>query len=192
MTREPHLSGPSQRQRAGGNSGPDTSLAAETREGGPPYDEDETVTRVELARRLGLSTRTIGDHAAKGRLVKRGDRYLLWPSIQRLFAYQAEALAGRAGEGQEGRARLVMAKAKKAELELAEMEGRLVDAEETAQAWYGLAVQARNGILYVPKRLPMLLPHLTRADIAVIDRELREALTKLANTPDTEETKDGA
>ncbi len=127
--------------------------------------------------RLGLSTRTLSSHAAKGHLVKRGDRYLPWASARALIAYQAEALAGRTGEGQEGRARLAMAKAKMAELQLAQLEGRMLDAEEVVQAWKGLALRVRNRILAAAKRAQMRLPHLTRADVAVIEAELREALT---------------
>lgn len=195
MTSTPTPKGPSRQKRSAGGSGPDVSLAAENDEGSPPPpDRDEAVTRVELARRLGLSTRTIGDHAAKGRLVKRGDRYLLWASIQSLIAYQAEALAGRDGEGQRARARLAMAKARTAELELARLEETLIDAEETRRWVEGMSLRVRNRILYVPKRLPMALSHLTRADLAVIDRELREALTELGEgraDPDAEETDSG-
>lgn len=192
-TRQPP-SGPSGRPRAAGSSGPDSSLAAETREGGLHDTEDEEpVTREELARLLGLSTRTISSHAAKGHLVKRGDRYLPWASARALIAYQAEALAGRAGEGQEARARLVMAKAKTAELELARLEETLIDAEETRRWVEGMCLTVRNRILYVPKRLPMVLGHLTRADLAAIDAELREALTELGEgraDPDLEESDD--
>lgn len=194
MSRTRPPKGPSRRGTRGGSSGPDGGPAAENFEGGPPPpDGDEAVTRVELARRLGLSTRTVGDHAAKGHLVKQGDRYLAWASARSLIAYQAKALAGRAGDGQEARARLAMAKAKIAELELAEREGRMADVVEMGHAVTGMIVRVRNRILYVPKRLPMALPHLTREDLAVIDRELRDALTELGEgraTP-TEETNDG-
>lgn len=145
---------------------------------------DETVTRAELARRLGLSTRTIGDHAAHGRLVKSGGGYLLWASIRALVAYQAESLAGRTGEVQEARARLELAKARMAELKLAEAEGRMLDAGEVEQTWSGICLQVRNRILAVPKRLPVILGHLTRSDFAAIDRELREALTELGHGDD--------
>lgn len=201
VTRKATPSGPSSGRRAAVSSGPDTSLAAENRKGGPPPPEgDEAVTRVELARRTGLATRTIGDHAAKGHLVNWGEKYLLWASIQSLIAYQAEALAGRAGEGQQARARLTMAKARTAELELARLEETLIDAEETRRWVEGMCLRVRNRILYVPKRLPMVLPHLTRADLAVIDAELREALTELgegradpdlSDTSSTEEPSDG-
>lgn len=144
-------------------------------------DADPVVTRAEIARRLGLSTRTIGDHAAHGRLVKAGGGYLLWASVRALVAYQAEALAGRNTEVQQARSRLGLAKARMAELKLAEAEGRLVDAEEVLQAWAGMCLQARNRILAVPKRLGMLLGHLGKMEIGVIDRELREALTELGS-----------
>jgi phage terminase Nu1 subunit (DNA packaging protein) len=142
-------------------------------------DADPIVTRAELARRLGLSTRTIGDHAAHGRLVRSDGGYLLWASIRALVTYQAEALAGRNTEVNQARARLELAKAKMAELKLAEAEGRSLDAEEVLQAWIGLITRVRNRILQAPKRLQITLGHLTRSDFAAIERELRDALTEL-------------
>jgi phage terminase Nu1 subunit (DNA packaging protein) len=84
-----------------------------------------------------------------------------------------------------------MAKARMAELQLAEAEGRMVDGLEMQQAVSGLVVRLRNRILAVAKRLQMRLPHLTREDIAVIDEELREALLELSRHGDTEERDDG-
>lgn len=81
-------------------------------------------------------------------------------------------------EYQEARTRREQVNARMTELELAEREGRLVDAEVVAQTWSGFGVRVRNRILHAPKRLPMVLGHPTRADMAVIDRELREALTE--------------
>ena len=151
-------------------------------------DADPIVTRAELARRLGLSTRTIGDHAAHGRLVRQGKGYALFASIRALVAYQSEALAGRNTEVQQARGRLELAKARLAELRLAEEEGRLVDALEMQNLVAGMIVRVRNRILAAPKRVHFRLPHLTRSDIGAFDTELREALTELANTPDDEET----
>jgi phage terminase Nu1 subunit (DNA packaging protein) len=58
---------------------------------------------------------------------------------------------------------------------------QFLDAEETERAWMGFLGDVRNGVLAVTSRVRAQLPHLTAHDAQVIDREIREALTAIAD-----------
>lgn len=143
-------------------------------------DPERTVSTAELGAWLDLSPRSIREHAAAGRLVPRGKGFALQASVRAFSRWQREAMAGRGGqEYQEARTRREQANAEMAELKLAEAQGRVLDAAEVERLWTGANLRCRNHILAVVKKLGMLLGHLSRADLVVIDRLLREALTEL-------------
>lgn len=66
------------------------------------------------------------------------------------------------------------------ELELAQKEGRLLDADAVGRTWCAMMRDIQTSILAVPSRLRQQLLHLSARDIQVIDRELRDALAALA------------
>ncbi len=57
--------------------------------------------------------------------------------------------------------------------------GELVSQSEVESTWAEIVVACRNAILAAPERIWADLPHLTPFDVQVIDRHLREALTRL-------------
>jgi len=68
----------------------------------------------------------------------------------------------------------------KARLRLIQVEeaaGRLIPAAAAERAWAGAMVQMRARLLAVPTDVAQLLPHLTKHDLAMIDRALRDAMT---------------
>jgi phage terminase Nu1 subunit (DNA packaging protein) len=77
------------------------------------------------------------------------------------------------------RGRLASAQARLAETKLNQLSGTLVEAIEVEKVWVGLARQMRAAMLAVAPRAGQRLPNLTKADIAVIDEEIRAALTAL-------------
>jgi phage terminase Nu1 subunit (DNA packaging protein) len=64
-----------------------------------------------------------------------------------------------------------------AELKVAERRGELLDAAEVERTWGGVVRTIRASMLAIPSRCGARLPHLTAADIAEIDAEVRAALT---------------
>jgi phage terminase Nu1 subunit (DNA packaging protein) len=70
--------------------------------------------------------------------------------------------------------------AHKAQLDLDERRGLLLDAGEVKRVWLDKIVNCRGRILAVPARVAAALPHLTVADVAKIDAEVRLALAEMA------------
>ena len=60
-------------------------------------------------------------------------------------------------------------------------QGELIEAAAVEAEWSGVLRTVRVGMLAVPSRAAQRLPHLTAADVAVIDREVRDALTEVGN-----------
>jgi phage terminase Nu1 subunit (DNA packaging protein) len=77
------------------------------------------------------------------------------------------------------RGRLAAAQADVAEIKAAKLRGSLVEAAEVEAAWSGVLRTVRAGMLAVPSRVSQRLPHLTAADVAVIDRGVRDALIEV-------------
>lgn len=71
--------------------------------------------------------------------------------------------------------------AHKAQLDLDERRGLLLDAGEVKRVWLDKIVNARSRILAVPARVAAALPHLTAADVSKIDAEVRLALAEMAD-----------
>lgn len=92
----------------------------------------------------------------------------------------------RPGEG--GRAptptrdRLNAAQADLAEVRAAKMRGELVPVAEVESAWAAMLLEVRAGLLAIPDRVGARLGDLTPAHLAVIDSEIRAALTALGTS----------
>lgn len=80
----------------------------------------------------------------------------------------------------EASAREKAAKANLAELEYRRRAGELVQAVAVEARVVELVTQARTKLLGVPAKAKQALPHLSAADVRVLDRLIREALTELA------------
>jgi phage terminase Nu1 subunit (DNA packaging protein) len=85
---------------------------------------------------------------------------------------------GVAAEAAAERARLARAQANLAEAKAALVRGRALDAEAVEKEWTGILAGVRARSLAVPSRCAARLPHLTAHDVATIDGEIRDALTK--------------
>lgn len=75
--------------------------------------------------------------------------------------------------------RLKSAQADLAELKYAEAAGDLVPRDEVLREWADLLSQVRTKVLGAPTQLKQALPHLTVADVVLIENILREALEDL-------------
>ena len=66
------------------------------------------------------------------------------------------------------------------QLEFEIKSGRMLDADVAESLWRGHITDARKRLLTVPSRCASRLSHLSRAEVEVIDREIRDALADLS------------
>jgi phage terminase Nu1 subunit (DNA packaging protein) len=130
------------------------------------------------AARNGRLERSLGVNAkgkpciADGALAERE-----WTENRNLSKVRGPVAPAMADE----RKRLLTAQARRAELDNAKTAGELVSAREVELAWASHIVEARTQILGVPSRYRQRVPHATAADLAVLDKLLRESLEALAD-----------
>jgi terminase small subunit / prophage DNA-packing protein len=146
----------------------------------------DTITTAALADMLGISTRSIRQHAKDGILVRAGKEYALAPSVRAYCDHLRKLATGRGGEAAMStataqRARLAKAQADFVETKNKRASGELVPAAEVETAWSGVLRTVRAGLLAVPSRVQQRLPHLTAHDVSEIDREVRDVLTDLGS-----------
>lgn len=140
-----------------------------------------------LADLLGVHERTIRDLAGDGHVVKVAKgQYDRDASIRRYCTHLREIAAGRGGESGVAtltteRARLAREQADAAALKNAAARGDMVPAAEVTARWSAILVGVRSRILAIPSRVRMRAPHLSRAEIEIVDSEIREALEEAAN-----------
>jgi hypothetical protein len=80
------------------------------------------------------------------------------------------------------RTRHEIAKANKAELDLAVLEGRLFDAEEISAHWASLGTTVRDGIMALPSRIVSRLPEEWRRQVnLIVSEETRRALSAISH-----------
>lgn len=77
------------------------------------------------------------------------------------------------------RIRLLNAQAEKIELGNRLARGELVEAATVAESWKRALSGLRSRFLGLSGRLQQSLPHLTRHDVGIIDREIRDILTEI-------------
>ncbi len=153
-------------------------------------DTGPTPTRISgraLADLLGVHERTIRDLAGDGYIVKLGKGvYDRDASVRTYCIHLREIAAGRGGESGVAtltaeRARLAREQADERAMKNATMRGDMVPATDVKARWQAILVGVRSRILAVPSRVRMRAPHLTRAEIEIVDSEIREALEEAAN-----------
>lgn len=143
-----------------------------------------------LAKLVKVHPRTVRDLAQRDIVAKVGtDRYDLVASLQAYATHLREMAAGRGDEHQQlqltaERARLAKEQADAQALKNAALRRDLVPAAEVEREWSDTLRLVRSKILALPSRLRQTLAHLTAADVAAIDSELRRTLEELAHEDD--------
>lgn len=155
--------------------------------------DGRTVTRVggaDLCALLDISPAALTDLKKRGIAVHlKHDSYDLWATVT-AYTGHLRSMAARWGSEAEAegltaaRARLAREKADEAARRNAVALDQLVKAEDVTRAWSEVFRKVRAGVLAVPSRVRSALPHLTAADMAVIDREVRDTLEGLAHGDD--------
>jgi len=145
-----------------------------------------TMTKTEIADLFGVSVHTMHNWQTLGWLVRSGAKYDVEASVRGVVkALQAAAL-GRSNDTKlveanvQSRGRLAAAQARSVELRNMQAEGSLLPAADVEARWGEILAGVRAGMLAVPARAGMRLPHLSAFDISEIDREVRAVLTEMS------------
>lgn len=145
------------------------------------------ITPKALSDLLGWSRQRLHRFFREG-VVERGANGLVPhpEGLQALVNHLSELAAGRGGSAGQFDltaqcARLAHAQAAAVEFKNAIAAGEFVPAADVEQRWGDVLSAIRSRMLAIPSNLPQALPHLTRADLDVIDREIRDGLTELAD-----------
>jgi phage terminase Nu1 subunit (DNA packaging protein) len=144
---------------------------------------DMVATAAEIIDKIGISLRTFEKLATEGTMVRVGHgRYLVFASIQNIIAKLSAAASGReGGPAAAARAKLLASQARQAEMKEAVLRGELVRAVEVTATNSLVFREIRSRSLALPARLAGKIPHLTAAEVAIIDDEVRAFLTLLAD-----------
>lgn len=138
-----------------------------------------------IAALLGLSSRRISQLAEEGIAVRTGPgTFDAAVTIQNYVRHQAGKAGNQAAtlDLNAERARLAREQADQIALKNAVTRGEVLEAEAVAQQWEGIVAEVRSAMLAVPGRLRRRAgAALDAAAITLIDHEIREALTALAN-----------
>jgi phage terminase Nu1 subunit (DNA packaging protein) len=76
-------------------------------------------------------------------------------------------------------------KTKKTELEVAKMEGRLVDVQDVRRLWGDIANTVMQNMIHLPSKVAPMVVMMKSAEqiAAIIDREVRDILNSIADAP---------
>ena len=144
---------------------------------------EEAISAQALAELTGLSTRRLRELAEKGVLPRTPKG--LYPHPAAIRAYCAglrEAAAGRGSDEKGGqelvreRALLAREQREAQALKNAIVRGEMIDASEAEKRWADEMVRLRSRLLAVPTDIAQAMPHMTKHDVAIVDRNLRDAM----------------
>lgn len=152
------------------------------------------IARWELAWLLGDCTEeTLNRYSDLGILIPTG-RKGVWngdATIRAFARYHMDVFRRKRGpmpDGQDAgatRHALAQANLRIAEVRLATEEGKLISFADVQDAWTTVINMIRAGIMAIPGRCALELPHWEEQphDRAVVEREINDLLTGLADTP---------
>jgi len=151
------------------------------------------MTTEEIAELLAVTDRAVRKWAKEEGLphhYEGKDLRFKWPQAQAWWQanrYRGAAMPKAGGHSAptkaESEAKLMDVKARREEMRLAKEEGRLIPLEQIEPAWLRVAETIKNRFLTLPPAVKEAIPHLTTADVKVIERLCREALEELSHSP---------
>lgn len=155
------------------------------------------MTKKELASIAGYTYRRLYDIDAglpeNGKLFVKGEggKYDLALFVQRWVKYNVDHETAEEATLDEVKAIHERVKTRKTELEVARMEGALVDVNDVKKLWANVANTVMQNMLHVASKVAPTLTMMENVEqIAdIIDTEIRDALNGIADTPLPEEAK---
>lgn len=161
-----------------------------------------SMTKKELASIAGYSYRQLynidRDLPDNGKLFVEGEggKYDLAVFVQRWVEYNANREKAEAGSLDDAKREHEIIKMRKTELEVAKMEGSLVDVDDVRRLWGGIAANVMQKMILLPSKIaPQVIDMSSIQTIqAIIDKEIREVLNEIADTPlpESEAASEGA
>lgn len=158
------------------------------------------LTKKELAGLAGYTYRRLFDIdkglAKDKKLFVKGEngKYDAAAFVQRWVDYQVGEATGKSMGLEEAKAVHEQVKIEKTRLEVARMQGELIDVNEVRSLWAGVIKTAVGKLLQLPGRVTEEIYGLeSRETIAgILDREVRACLEEIADTPLPEEAEGGS
>lgn len=144
---------------------------------------DQRIGITQLSALVGVSENRIRQLCTAG-TIERGEdgQFDLRNSVRAYCGTLRENARGRGGPGLAAeREREARARADKLEMQNAAARRDLIPANEVEAMWDKMCRLIRARFLAMPARLQQHLGHLTTHDLSLIDREIRDALTELAD-----------
>lgn len=149
------------------------------------------LTKKELATVAGYSYRRLHDIdmglPEEGKLFVKGEggKYDLALFVQRWVRYNVDNETGDDHTLDEVKARHEIVKTRKTELEVARLEGKLVDVYEIRRLWGGVANTVMQNMLRLPSKVSPRLVMMKDSEMiaGIIDQEIRDTLTLISETP---------
>jgi phage terminase Nu1 subunit (DNA packaging protein) len=150
-----------------------------------------TLTKKELATVAGYSYRRLHDidialpQGQKLFVESEGGKYDLATFVQRWVDYKMNSGDAEEKSLDEVKAQHELVKIQKSEIELSLMKGELVEVGEIRKLWGVVATTVTQNVLHLPSKIAPMVLGLTNAEIiaSIIDREVREVLSSIADTP---------
>jgi phage terminase Nu1 subunit (DNA packaging protein) len=146
---------------------------------------DNSVDVETVARWLNCSTRQVRQYAEEGLAVRTGPgRFELERSVGNVILHLRELASSRRGadgtDAVKASAALKDAQRKLAELKYQQLDGQLMSLSEAEAVWSGLVRSGRTLLQSLPARARFVLPHLTDADQATLEKLVDDMLREIA------------
>jgi phage terminase Nu1 subunit (DNA packaging protein) len=146
---------------------------------------DDSVDAATVARWLNCSTRQLREYVGRGLVVRTGPgQFDLEASVRGVVLYLRELASSRRGaDGTDvvkASAALKDAQRKLAELKYQQLDGQLMSLPEAEAVWSGLVRSGRTLVQSLPARARFVLPHLTDADQATLEKLVDDMLREIA------------
>ena len=141
-------------------------------------------SEAEFATLIGLTPRQVRNYVRDGIIAKNAMKRFDAAEVAKYCAHVRSRLhkgVPRSEELTAERIRKERAAAEKIELQNAAARGELLPSAEVLATWSGILRDVRGGLLALPARFAAELPGLTKAEVAKIDRLIRDALEDLAD-----------
>lgn len=152
---------------------------------------EKAFTKKELATVAGYSYRRLFDIDAglpKGKKLfekTENGKYDLATFVQRWVTYNMEKGAEASISLEESKAIHEQVKIEKTRLEVERMRGELVDVNEVTRLWANVAATVVQNMVRLPNKIAQQVYMLDNMElvIGIIDKEIRDVLENIANTP---------
>lgn len=149
------------------------------------------LTKKELATIAGYTYRRLHDIDMglpdDGKLFVKGEggKYDLALFVQRWVQYNVDNETGDDQTLDEVKAKHEIVKTRKTELEVARLEGKLVDVYEIRRLWGGVANTVMQNMLRLPSKVSPRLVMMKDVEMiaSIIDGEIRDTLMQISETP---------